>query len=140
MSSSNTVTPLSTPVRMKLSDAQQAVLQFAGFLLINLGVVTLPSSEPKLIGAIFTFIGFGAILLKAELPSLNPSKLTTQQASLYLAVASMLTAIDGYVALTYESYWWAGLIIGIIGAVILAIKEVVEGTNPIATTQSSAGS
>jgi uncharacterized membrane protein len=126
MSSANIV----IPVRMKLSDTAQALLQFFGFLLINLGLVTLPSNEPKLFGAIFTFLGFASILVKAELPSLNPSKLSTSQATFYLALASMLTAINGYIALTYASYWWAGLIIGIVGAVILSIKEIVEGISP----------
>jgi uncharacterized membrane protein len=125
------------PARIKLSDAQQALLQFLGFLLINLGIVTLPSNEPELVGAIFTFIGFAAILVKAELPSLNPSKLSTSQATFYLALASMLTAINGYIALTYSSYWWAGLIIGIVGALILSIKEIVEGVSPASQTSTS---
>jgi uncharacterized membrane protein len=125
------------PARTRLTDAQQALLQFLGFLLINLGIVTLPSNEPKLVGAIFTFIGFGAILVKAELPSLNPSKLSTSQATFYLALASMLTAINGYIALTYSSYWWAGLIIGIVGALILSIKEIVEGVSQASQTSTS---
>jgi uncharacterized membrane protein len=128
------------PTRIKLSDVQQALLQFLGFLLINLGIVTLPSNEPKLVGAIFTFMGFAAILVKAELPSLNPSKFSTSQATFYLALASMLTAINGYIALTYSSYWWAGLIIGIVGAVILSIKEIVEGVGPVSTSTSPANS
>jgi uncharacterized membrane protein len=126
------------PARMKLSDSAQALLQFLGFLLINLGVVTLPSDEPKLVGAIFTFLGFAAILVKAELPSLNPSKLSTSQATFYLALASMLTAINGYIALSYASYWWAGLIIGIVGAVILSIKEIVEGISPTSASTGAA--
>jgi uncharacterized membrane protein len=125
------------PARMRLTDAQQALLQFLGFLLINLGIVTLPSNEPKLVGAIFTFIGFASILVKADLPSLNPSKLSTSQATFYLALASMLTAINGYIALTYSSYWWAGLLIGIVGALILSIKEIVEGVSPASQTSTS---
>jgi uncharacterized membrane protein len=125
------------PARMRLTDAQQALLQFLGFLLINLGIVTRPSNEPKLVGAIFTFIGFASILVKTDLPSLNPSKLSTSQATFYLALASMLTAINGYIALTYSSYWWAGLLIGIVGALILSIKEIVEGVSPASQTSRS---
>ena len=140
-SSNNPVTPNSgtiVPLRLKLSDTQQALLQFLGFLLINLGLVTLPSNEPKLVGAIFTFLGFAAILVKAELPSLNPSKLSTSQAAFYLALASMLTAVNGYIALTFSTYWWAGLIIGIVGSVILSIKEIVEGVSPTSAATSAA--
>jgi uncharacterized membrane protein len=130
-SSNNPVasSPSIIPTRMQLSDTQQAMLQFLGFLLINLGLVTLPSNEPKIVGAIFTFLGFATILIKAELPSLKPSKFTTQQSTFYLAVASTLTAINGYIALTYPGFWLAGLMIGIIGAIILSIKEIIEGSS-----------
>jgi uncharacterized membrane protein len=131
--------PSIIPTRMQLSDTQQAILQFLGFLLINLGLVTLPSNEPKIVGAIFTFFGFATILVKAELPSLKPSKFTTQQSTFYLAVASTLTAINGYVALTYPGFWWAGLLIGIIGAIILSIKEIIEGSSPNPNSTSSSG-
>jgi uncharacterized membrane protein len=138
-SSNNPVTasPSIVPTRMQLSDTQQAILQFLGFLLINLGLVTLPSNEPKIVGAIFTFIGFATILVKAELPSLKPSKFTTQQSTFYLAVASMLTAINGYIALTYPGLWWAGLLIGIVGAIILSIKEIVEGISPTSASSNT---
>ena len=43
-----------------------------GGLTCELGLVSLPSNEPKILGAIFTFLGFASILVKAELPSLNP--------------------------------------------------------------------
>ena len=125
------------PSRMKLSDSQQAILQFLGFLLVNLGIVSLPSNEPKIVGAIFTFLGFASILVKAELPSLNPSKFSTSQATFYLALASMLTAINGYISLTYSSYWWAGLAIGIVGAVVISIKEIVEGVSPVSSSTAS---
>jgi uncharacterized membrane protein len=124
---------------MQLTDSQQAILQFLGFLLINLGLVTLPSNEPKLVGAIFTFLGFATILVKAELPSLKPSKFTSQQSTFYLAVASTLTAINGYIALTYPGFWWAGLLIGIIGAIVLSIKEIIEGSSPTPNSTSSTG-
>jgi uncharacterized membrane protein len=81
--------------------------------------------------------GFASILVKAELPSLNASKLSTSQVTFYLALASMLTAINGYIALTYSSYWWAGLTIGIVGALILSIKEIVEGVSPASQTSTS---
>jgi uncharacterized membrane protein len=123
---------------MKLSDSQQAILQFLGFLLVSLGLVSLPSSEPKIVGAIFTFLGFASILVKAELPSLNPSKLSTSQATFYLALASMLTAINGYISLTYPNYWWAGLAIGTVGAVVISIKEIVEGVSPVSSSTTSA--
>jgi uncharacterized membrane protein len=138
-SSNNPVasSPSIIPTRMQLSDTQQAMLQFLGFLLINLGLVTLPSNEPKIVGAIFTFLGFATILVKAELPSLKPSKFTTQRSTFYLSVASTLTAINGYFAFTYPGFWWAGLLIGIIGAIILSIKEIIEGSR---TTPNSTGS
>jgi uncharacterized membrane protein len=138
-SSNNPVasSPSIIPARMQLSDTQQAILQFLGFLLINLGLVTLPSNEPKIVGAIFTFLGFATILVKAELPSLKPSKFTTQQSTFYLSVASTLTAINGYIALTYPGFWWAGLLIGIIGAIILSIKEIIEGSSPTPNSTSS---
>lgn len=113
--------------RLVLSDTQQTIIDFFGLLLINLSVIVIPADAPKWIGGIFVIFGFVAILVRAELPTQNPSKFSMQQVTFFLSVASTLTAINGYIALTYPDFWWGGLIIGILGAAILAIKQQFEG-------------
>lgn len=124
---SRSTTQISISPRLTLSDAQQAIIDFIGLLIINLSVVVVPAKAPAWIGAIFLLLGFLAILVRSELPPTNPSKYTTSQVTLFMAVASILSAINGYVAITFATYWWAGLILGVIGAIILAIRQITEG-------------
>jgi hypothetical protein len=125
--------------RFALTNAEQGYIYFLAFVLFNLAAVALPSNAPKYVGIAFFAIGIFAMIVQAELPSLTPPTVSVKQRVLYLSIATALTSVNSYIAYSEPSYWYVGLIIGVIGAFIAAIRQIVNNasTSALKTSLSS---
>ena len=121
---------MSTKSALALNQAENALIIFGAFVILNISVVSIPLAAPHWVSVIFFAIGLIATFVWAVIPNLNPPNLSPSQSGILLAVASILTSVGGYIAMSYGSLWYAGLSVGIIGAAVAAIEEYVNGKPP----------
>lgn len=131
---------MSVPRFAGLTNLEQGLLYFGAFVLFNLSAVTLPTNVPKYVEITFFAVGVFAMVIQAELPSLQPPVISASQRVLYLAIATALTSVDAYIAYNAPAYWYVGLVIGIIGAFAAAIRQIVQGLPPPAPPATSSTS
>jgi hypothetical protein len=121
-----------------LTAAQEAILYFVGLVLLYLASYAPPIAAPDVVRAVFTALGAFAVVIKFELASLPKPQITTHQA-VWSVVAVSLSVIGGQVSANYAAYWYGGLILAIIGAVLAAYQDL-KGkgkTPPVAGASTS---
>ena len=127
---------MSTQQGTTISPELEAILYFTGLFLIYLASWSPPIAAPNTVRTVFGLLGTAAILIKYELSTQPKPQITSYQA-LYSVVALGLTLAGGQISANYSSYWYGGLIVALIGAVLAAYQDLGGKVPTTGTTTST---
>jgi lysylphosphatidylglycerol synthetase-like protein (DUF2156 family) len=121
-----------------ISPQVEAVLYFIGLVFVYLASWS-PTAvgTPTEVRTIFTVLGAGIIIVKYELSTLPKPQIPTTQ-SVYSLVALILSVVGGQISANYSSYWYAGLIVAIIGAILAAYEDLGGSVPTVVATATPA--
>jgi len=116
-----------TPGKIGLSDKAQAWLVFGSFILIAVGGVSVPAGLGTDVAIILVLIGSLGLAFKEWATgsiTISDLGLTDEQQSFLVLLSSLLVGIGGMMSATdVGGNLWYGLIVSIIGAIGLGMKE-----------------
>jgi len=116
-----------TPGKIGLSDKAQAWLVFGSFILIAIGGVSVPAGLGTDVAIILVLLGSLGLAFKEWATgsiTISDLGLTDQQQSFLVLLSSLLVGIGGMMsAADVGGNLWYGLIVSIIGAIGLGMKE-----------------
>ena len=115
-----------------ISPEAEAILYFVGLVLIYLAAWSRPIGAPDVVRTAFALVGMAAIVVKYELSNFPKPQITTHQV-IYSTVALILSLAGWFLSALYGGFWWAGLAVAVIGALLAAYQDL-GGQVPPATT------
>jgi hypothetical protein len=124
---------MSTQQGPTISPQAEAVLYFIGLIFVYVSSYSPSIAAPDVVRSIFGVIGVGVILVKYELAQVPKPQITSHQA-LYSFIALALSVAGGQISANYSTYWYAGLVVAIIGAILAAYQDLGGQVPPTAPT------
>ena len=116
-----------TPGKIGLSDKAQAWLVFGSFILIAIGGISVPAGLGTDVAIILVLLGSLGLAFKEWATgsiTISDLGLTDEQQSFLVLLSSLLVGIGGMMSATdVGGNLWYGLIVSIIGAIGLGMKE-----------------
>jgi hypothetical protein len=116
-----------TPGKIGLSDKAQAWIVFGSFILIAIGGVSVPAGLGTDVAIILVLVGSLGLAFKEWATgsiAISDLGLTDEQQSFLVLLSSLLVGIGGMMSATnVGGNLWYGLIVSIIGAIGLGMKE-----------------
>jgi hypothetical protein len=120
-----------------LSPKVAGIVFFVFLVILGLSQWQAPSNSPGVVITIFTFIGMAGTVVKYELSTMTAPKIPQQYQAVFSTLALILSIGGGYIARVYSAYWWAGLVVVVVGAIIGAYQDL-GGSMPTVTATSTA--
>lgn len=112
----------------------EAALYFLGLIAVYLASYSPPIGAPDTVRTAFGLLGTAAIIIKYELATQPKPQITTHQA-LYSTLALILSVAGGQLSASYAAYWYGGLIMAVVGAVVASYEDL-GGKIAVATIQA----
>ncbi len=123
---------MSTTKGFTLTPTQEGFLYAIGLFLLYIASYAPPIGVPATVRTVFTLLGAFAIVIKFELAQQPKPQIPANQA-VYSVIVVFLSVAGGQVSAYFGGYWWAGLVVAIIGAII-AVYEDLGGQVPTTTS------
>lgn len=115
----------STALQVKLTAQAEAILYFIGLVLVYFAsyAPSISSAAPNEVRTFFMFLGAAVIVIKYELSQFPKPQITSHQV-MYATLALTLSVLGGQMSNYYAAYWWCGLLVALIGAILAAYEDL----------------